>query len=200
MSSGSRAGCDERDVQGLEVVPDVLDLRPPRHGEAEPAEEVDQLVGRLGQRVAMAELGPVAGQGDVDRVDAPIVGRSTRALAASKAASMRLLRGVEPLAVGLLGRRFERLEPLLGRLEPTLLLAEELDPRGLDGLGRPPRRGTRPGRRLQGVEVGQGVVDRGWRCSWSGQPLGVTDGRAVRGRRITASRPPTTANGQFENA
>ena len=47
-----------RDVQGLEVVADVLDLGPARHGEAEPAEEVDQLVGRLGQGMAVAEPGP----------------------------------------------------------------------------------------------------------------------------------------------
>ena len=58
---------DGRDVQGLEVVERVLDLRPARDGEAEPAEEVDQLLGRLRQRVAMAELRDgAAGAGDVD--------------------------------------------------------------------------------------------------------------------------------------
>ncbi len=34
---------------------DILDLGPSGHGEPEPAEQVDQLVGGLGQRVAMTE-------------------------------------------------------------------------------------------------------------------------------------------------
>src|SRR3712207_8780105 len=50
------------DIQGVEVVMDVLDLGPARHGEPEPTEQVDQLVGRLRQRVAMADPRPMAGQ------------------------------------------------------------------------------------------------------------------------------------------
>ena len=54
------------DVERVEVVMDVLDLRAARDGEAEPAEEVDQLVGGLGQRMAMAQPGPDAGKRDVE--------------------------------------------------------------------------------------------------------------------------------------
>ena len=40
-----------RDVEGLEVVPLVLDLRPVGHGEAEPAHDVLQFLDRLRDRV-----------------------------------------------------------------------------------------------------------------------------------------------------
>ena len=47
--------------EGIEIVMDVLDLGPARHGEAEPAEQVDQFVGGLGQRMTVAQPGPVPG-------------------------------------------------------------------------------------------------------------------------------------------
>ena len=135
-----------RDVQGVEVVADVLDLRPPRHGEPEPAEDVDQLVGRLGQRVPVAEPGPRAGQGQVERVGRGRLRPLDPRLRRLPGRFERLLDGVEPLAVRLLVGRRDRLQPFLGRLDLALLLAQELDPRRLDGLGASPaaRKAARP--------------------------------------------------------
>ena len=145
-----------RDVQGLEVVASVLDLRPPGDGEPEPAEEVHQLVGRLGQGVPMAELRPrPARQGHVQPAGAgrgpldPSLGRVPGRFQGP-------FDGVEPLPVGPLLGRVQGLEPLLRGLDAPLLLAEELDPRGLDGRRRVG--GTERGEALgfQLIEVGQG--------------------------------------------
>ena len=142
-----------RDVEGVEVVPNVLDLRAAGHGEAEPAEEVDQLLGRLGQGVPTPQSGTMAGEGHID--PPPLL------LLPLDPTASRLERGfqlsldpVEPLAVGLPRRWLERLEPFLGGLDPAVLLAEERDPGGLGLLGRArlPERLQAVGE--QGVQVG----------------------------------------------
>ena len=66
-----------RNVECVEIVIDVLDLRSPRHGETEPAEQVDQLIGGLSQGMAMAEPGSNPGQGDVE-AGLGVVRRSSR--------------------------------------------------------------------------------------------------------------------------
>ena len=55
-----------RDVQGVEVVIGVLDFRPARHGEAEPPEQVDQLVGGLRERMTVSHPGQNARQRDIE--------------------------------------------------------------------------------------------------------------------------------------
>src|SRR5690606_6590251 len=116
----------------LEVVEDVLHLRPARDAEPEPAEQVDQLVGGLGERVPVAE--PRAGRpraGDVDAGDGGLGALDAR-FGGLPGGLERLLDGVEAPAVVLAGGGLDELEPLLGGLDPALLLAEVLDPGGLD--------------------------------------------------------------------
>ena len=55
-----------RDIERVEIVIHILHFRAPRDGEAEPPEEVDQLVGGLGQGMAVTQAGTDAGQGDVE--------------------------------------------------------------------------------------------------------------------------------------
>ena len=56
-----------RDVECVEIVVDVFDFRAARDRKAEAAEEVDQLVGGLRERMAVSQPGADARQGDVDR-------------------------------------------------------------------------------------------------------------------------------------
>ncbi len=75
-------------VECVEIVIDVLDFGSARDGETEPAEQVDQLVGGLGQGMAVPEPGPDARQGDVEagrRRAAPLDARPGRSQAASSA-------------------------------------------------------------------------------------------------------------------
>ena len=54
------------DVEGVEIVVDILDLRPARNAEAEPAEQVDQFVGCLSEGMTMPEAGCNSRQGDIN--------------------------------------------------------------------------------------------------------------------------------------
>ena len=146
-----------RDIQGLEVVIDVLDLGPACDREAEPTEDIDQLVGRLGQRVTMPEPGSGrTGEGQIKGIALGRSGRKSRVSRLIQGGLERLLDCVESLTVSALDGRFETFDSLLGRLDPSLLLPQELDPGGLDG-GRIrglAKRGQAGG--FQGVEIGNG--------------------------------------------
>ena len=84
-------------------------------------------------------------------------GRSTRALAASKRASIACFAALNRWPYARRADGSSDFKPLLGRLEPPLLLAEELDPGRLDrgritGLGK---RRDAPG--FEGFESGDRV-------------------------------------------
>ena len=68
-----------RDVQGLEVVPLVLDLRPLGHGEPQPAHDLLQLLDRLRDRVQMAQAGADAGHRGIEPSDCGSSGRDAEA-------------------------------------------------------------------------------------------------------------------------
>ena len=161
MSSGSRAGWLGGMLRASKLWWTSSTSGPAGHGEPEPAEQVDQLVGGLGQRMAVPQPGTDARQRDVDRRR----GRRACARRATWPPRTRL----RERALTALNRwpysrrlgRLERLEPLLGGLDPALLLPEELDARRLDRLGQWPRCRTRPARLAQSsLEIGQRIGER----------------------------------------
>ena len=61
-------GMGRGDVQGVEVMPGVLDFGAAGHAEAEAAEEVDQLVGRSGSGDGDVPAWDGSGKRDIDRL------------------------------------------------------------------------------------------------------------------------------------
>src|SRR5208282_2794604 len=103
----------------------ILDLGTTRDTEAEPAEEVDQLVGGLGQGMAMAQAGGGSRQRDIDRAGGH--GATFQPQSGGAEGGLEdLLDAVEALAIDTLAGRVQRAQPLLGCFDLTLLLAQVL--------------------------------------------------------------------------
>ena len=119
-----------RDVQGLEVVPLVFDLRTVGHGESEPAHDLFQFLDRLRDRMEMAERRPRAGLRRIERrARRRRIGAGQSRLGFGERGFEKLLDFVESLA----GRRFvgacDASQALLRRLQSSAFRAEKFDPR-----------------------------------------------------------------------
>ena len=137
------------DVQGLEIVPGVFDLRPVGHGEAQPAHDVLQLLDRLRDRVQMAQPRADAGHRGIELARAsalPAALFASRSIGRVEGRLDLLLDLVEALAGGGLVGLVDRAQALLHVLQPAAPGAEELDPRGFQRRRhrRPPRRRPSP--------------------------------------------------------
>ena len=137
-------GMVRRRVERVEVVIDVLDLRPLRDDEPHPAEDRHALVGQHRDRVLVPRLPAPPRQRQVDRVTAAGTGRLQPGggvldqLLNLPAAGVERTAGLTPL----LRRNLPHLpgERRKKSVAPEIIDPQLLDRRGIGGLSRPPLR------------------------------------------------------------
>src|SRR5208282_885296 len=112
---GITGGVRWGDIEGIEIVVNILDLGTTRDTEAEPAEKVDQLVGGLGQGMAMAQAGDGSRKRDINRAGGH--GATFQPQSGGAEGGLEgLLDAVESLAIDTLAGRIQRSQPLLAAL------------------------------------------------------------------------------------
>ena len=120
-----------RNVESLEVVKVVLDMRPLRHGEAHLAKDRHQFFHGLADRVDSADRGRTGGQGHIDAFGLQLrlqLGGLQRGLALLNRLGHHLLELVDRLA-GFLARLGIQLAQVLHLGGDPALLAQRRDPR-----------------------------------------------------------------------